>query len=82
LPDKMIPEVSAFPNPFNNQINVSGKYIENYELEIFSMHGSLLFQCKASANKNTIDLSGFDSGLYILKVINRSDIVIIKIIKQ
>ena len=79
---KKLNQVSVFPNPFKREINLLGKNLENSELEIYSLHGRLLFHGKIFANQYSVDLSEFDCGIYLLKIINRSEIFSIKIIKQ
>ncbi len=81
-PVKKLNQVSIFPNPFNKEITLIGNDLINSEIEIYSSKGCLLFHSKAFTKRYNIDLSGYDSGLYLLRVISNSEVCTIKLIKQ
>ena len=61
--------VSVFPNPCTNYIQVEG--FENGEVSIYNSYGKLMTSQKL--NKNKIDVSDLPSGQYLIKHKNNSD---------
>ena len=56
------PGLLIFPNPANSVITVKN-HTGYQELEIFNVYG----QCVYSTHESTIDVSSFDSGIYLLR---------------
>lgn len=69
--------ISFYPNPTNGLLNIETK--KDFELELYSTSGSLLIKTK---NKNSIDLSNLNNGLYILTIKIDGNVLTNKIIKQ
>lgn len=69
--------ISFYPNPTNGLLNIETN--KDFELELFSTTGSLLINTK---NKNCIDLSTLEKGLYILTIKIEDKVLTNKIIKQ
>lgn len=62
--------VSLFPNPANNLVNVSFNQANfSGTLTIYSMVGKLLISQPISAQSTTVDISTLSQGQYIVKVI-------------
>ncbi|MGV3609748.1 MAG: T9SS type A sorting domain-containing protein [Fluviicola sp.] len=67
--------VKAFPNPADNNLNVviSSKKESTYQLTLSTLNGQKVFDTKQTVQKgldyNSIDISGFQSGFYFLKVL-------------
>ena len=66
-------EISVFPNPSEGIFQVdlgNSETIQAYNMEIFDISGALVlsFPMPADENKQTIDLSSYPKGIYILKV--------------
>jgi glycosidase len=58
--------ISLYPNPNNGQFTIEG--IESaFNLEIFDLKGSLVFQIKSNENE-VIDVSSLSNGMYIYQV--------------
>jgi len=57
-------ELSVYPNPANDKISITG---EVAQVTIYSVTGKLVH---TSFNKNTVDVSTFAKGLYLVKVTN------------
>ena len=79
--------ISIFPNPVSNELNISFKNKNNseYTFEVYSINGKLI-----QADKNTnafgsvkkLDVSNLSSGFYLLKVINENQSSVIKFVKK
>lgn len=65
-------EFSLYPNPATESVSVSLPYhLQAYTIEVYSLTGVLLSEFKSISNANyTIDVSEFNSGIYIVKVHN------------
>ncbi|MCB9360068.1 MAG: T9SS type A sorting domain-containing protein [Flavobacteriales bacterium] len=61
-------ETSIYPNPFNNEINVSIKEIENTTISVVNSLGKVVLTKKASSYINNINLSHLAKGVYIIKI--------------
>jgi hypothetical protein len=68
-------QVSAFPNPASNFVNVQYSLLEDaiVTVDIYDMLGSKIISEQASSRSNqlqnqTIDVSGLDSGLYFVTI--------------
>jgi hypothetical protein len=60
----------VYPNPAIDRIIVSGEY-ENAEIQISTLNGKEIYRA-VNFNKNTmVDVSRFENGIYILKLITR-----------
>jgi subtilisin-like proprotein convertase family protein len=75
--------VSVYPNPANNHININIDKEGTYKLEIFNLEGKkLISKDIAGISNNTIDISGFNTGIYLIRIYNENYIYIDKIVKQ
>ena len=77
--EKIISNLSVFPNPTNDIINVE---LENcngeINLDLYDLSGKLLH----STNKKSIDIQEYTKGIYILKVAYGDRVQKVKIIKE
>ncbi len=71
--------IIIYPNPTNGVINIEG--ISNFSYKIYSLNGQLI---KSNNHKKLIDLTGLNTGLYIIKIFdyNGKNISDIKVIKE
>lgn len=71
--------IQIYPNPANNFIRItSDNTIE--EINLFSLNGSLIYSDASKADESIIDISHYNPGIYIIKIISNEDIFIKKII--
>jgi hypothetical protein len=62
-------DFKVYPNPAENEITVIlNKDFKGSSFQIMDLNGKLIFSGDMKSNVAKIDISGFDSGLYILKV--------------
>lgn len=70
-------EVKIFPNPTSGSITIQGDYAR---LKVISISGKILLEEK---RKSSHDLSAFDSGMYLLQIINsKGEIQTARLVKE
>ncbi|NVO04260.1 MAG: T9SS type A sorting domain-containing protein [Bacteroidetes bacterium] len=79
-----IDNISIFPNPANNKIEI---ILENYrnesiEISIFNTMNQEIFANSVFERKTTIDLSSFSRGMYFVKVKRGNDLFVRKLILE
>ncbi|MCX6231416.1 MAG: serine hydrolase [Bacteroidetes bacterium] len=72
-------EILIFPNPAHSIINVGFYKNENFEIQISDLLGNIIISLK---NKNNVDISLLNNGIYFLKLTENQHTIIKKIIKQ
>lgn len=70
----------VYPNPFTNSLSIVSANAKS-TIEIVNTFGQIIYTKQISSNE-TIDLTGFASGLYTLKITSNTNTESIKIIKQ
>jgi mannan endo-1,4-beta-mannosidase len=75
-------EINIFPNPVNGKLNLVMKE-KAVKIELFDMNGRIMKSQNANSTIEIIDLSGFESGAYILKAtLKNGNSYSTKILKQ
>ena len=59
--------VIVSPNPSNNRVNISG-IIPGTKLTVTDLHGKVLVEKIADAETAQFDLTGYQSGIYFIKI--------------
>jgi len=59
--------VKFYPNPASDVLNIAAPYASIF---IYNAIGQLVYETKASMETTTINISDFESGTYIVKVVN------------
>lgn len=77
-------EVVVYPNPTNNHINVEFNQApkNNVELELVNMVGKTVYQSETRKNIERIDMSGFAKGVYLLRMTNKEQTSVKRIVLQ
>lgn len=73
-------EVIVSPNPFKNQIKIQGLN-DKYQIEIFDIHGKKIYSASLY-NDKSINLSHFQSGLYLVEIRSKTKTKQLKLIKR
>jgi hypothetical protein len=63
--------IHAYPNPAKNELNL--QLNQSGMIEIYSVEGKLIQALRASTNNLLIDLSGYTTGIYILRYMDSND---------
>jgi hypothetical protein len=76
--------LTIFPNPFENQITISYNAQELVNVTIFDMAGKLIYKNNLSfiSQNNTIDVSFFSSGIYLVRLQSKLNTSYTKIVKR
>jgi hypothetical protein len=71
-----------YPNPVKDFLNL--KFEENgiKHIRLTNVNGSLLLETKITECETNLDLSEFDSGIYLLSIVSESGIITQKIVKE
>ena len=73
--------ISVYPNPVNNVVNIKVDNTDSFNIELFDMSGKLLLTQNGNTNLTTLNVSDFSKGQYIVRVSQNNNIVIRKIVK-
>ncbi len=73
-------EVQIYPNPVKNELHIEN-FLAEGEVEIYSANGSLIRRKRLEVGLNSLDISGFKQGMYMVKVIIEDGVKYRKIIK-
>jgi hypothetical protein len=81
-PERNESKISVYPNPsngrFNLRMNVTGEFL----VAVYDSYGNLLVNKKSTDLEDTIELSNYPSGVYILKVFANNKIYFHKFVKN
>lgn len=72
--------IDVYPNPTSESLNISN--LNNSLVQIFDINGKLLFQKNENFGKLNVKVKHFNSGIYLLKVIDDEQILNYKFIKE
>ncbi len=61
-------QVSIYPNPTQYQFNIELMERGNTMVELFDMSGKLVHSSTMNAFRSTLDVSGYNNGIYLLKL--------------
>jgi len=74
--------VKVYPNPANELIYLELSQNSNYEVEIIDVTGKVLIYKELTEQLEQINISELNSGLYFVKVSNRSESNVTRLIKR
>ncbi len=73
--------VAIYPNPVMDEMKITG--LSNYqEFSIINAEGKLMLKGKLASQSQSISVKDFKSGIYLLKIIGKTEIQTLKFIKQ
>ncbi|WP_430405507.1 PKD domain-containing protein [Fluviicola sp.] len=81
LGDNEIATVSVYPNPTDGKLTLSN-VVENTSFNIVSVSGQVVLNGVVSNTANTIDLSSFENGIYVLQLTQEQGLQTIRIVKK
>ncbi len=74
---------ALYPNPVTTQINISfPKTAENATFALYNVLGERILQTNITTMKNSVDVSGLSSGMYIASITSNNKTTSYKIIKE
>ena len=75
-------EIKLFPNPTSNDLTISLEGIDNVNIVIIDIQGKILLQQSGLFDKDRINLSNYQSGVYFVKIMTQEESTEIRVIKQ
>lgn len=73
--DYFAPNVNIYPNPVDNFLKISSNSIIN-EIDIFSVDGRMIYSNSVNHNDMTIDMTSYNKGVYIVRMIFNEEVVV------
>ena len=71
-------DVILFPNPAKDKLNVNGTLTKS-KIQLFTLEGLQIFNSELATGHNSIDVTSFKNGLYVLRIESAEGIIIRKI---
>ena len=75
-------EFAIYPNPADNILHIALEEGENIDVQIFNTSGQMMLDTKLGGNVDAIDISDFDTGIYIVRVTADDETFTQKFIKR
>ena len=79
-------DLKVYPNPATHSITIELSNLQHSNLQptitIESMLGQLLYQSKHNQNRSNIDISNFQSGVYLVKVLTEEGLMVKSIVVE
>lgn len=70
--DHLPHNLSIYPNPAADEIQIESEVLEKSTLQIFNIHGKLVKNKFINNSENArVDISDLDAGIYVLQLTNR-----------
>ncbi len=64
-------EISVFPNPAINLVNISLPSFARYEISLLNISGQLIYNTTITTNDNLVlNVSGYKAGIYFIRIIH------------
>ncbi|WP_044211693.1 T9SS type A sorting domain-containing protein [Flammeovirga sp. OC4] len=76
----LVNTVSAYPNPTSNNINI--EVTQNATAYVMDTNGKMLQTVSLLKGKNTIDLSSYNFGIYMINIQSENTVEVVKVIKK
>jgi len=80
--DNDLDQITAYPNPMLNELQLAGKTEDIQAIKIFNVNGTLVKEFSGSSLTNTITVGYLSSGIYFLKLVGEQSGTTLKVIKQ
>jgi len=75
-------EISIYPNPVNNVLNISCEKENVNRISILDITGKTIFEKTDISETERIDMSGYNSGMYFIHIDNGEKVFTSKVIKK
>lgn len=74
--------IKVFPNPSNGTVYVCTESEPVLEMQVFDLFGRMLLNDSVGEKEFSIDLSGYNAGIYMLRMITKNGVETSKIVKN
>lgn len=82
IEENSVENVKVFPNPSNGMVYICSESQQVQELQVFDMSGRLLIEKSIDEKEFSIDMTGYNAGIYILRLTTSNGVETSKIIKN
>jgi Secretion system C-terminal sorting domain len=83
IQDEEIGQITIYPNPTNDFLNVYLEFPDLYEfIEIRNVNGSLIYKQLIISAQSQFDMSQFANGVYFVRIVSEGNTINHKILKQ
>jgi hypothetical protein len=73
-------QITIYPNPSNGKFTIVMPFLENTEIEVYDLNGTLVLKTKSNSNLINLDLTNCHDGVYSLKIKYANDQFVGKIV--
>ncbi len=81
--NKISDDVVLFPNPVKDRLTVSvSDLAEKTTITVYNLNGILMYSSELKNNVSEIDMSAYNSGMYLVKLVNKKGVFVKQIIKK
>jgi hypothetical protein len=81
LQESIIQEIRAYPNPTHGLITIRSRHQDFRTLEIISLDGKVSNKLDFQNRSVHLDLSSYQSGIYLIKLVSRGSVCTTKVLK-
>lgn len=83
IPEKELSEVSIFPNPCKDFLHIElADFSTNHSISIIDVYGNEVFNSFFANSQLQLNMAGFSSGIYFLRISSNTNVINCKIIKR
>ena len=82
IPSFELDAIKVYPNPTKNVLNISNTLNSNLQLSVYDINGRLLLNKNCDQEMNTIDISTFSNGMYLLRMKTDFGVITKRVIKD
>ncbi len=75
-------DIKIYPNPVETELLVSGNDLVGKQMYIFDLNGKCIWSESVFTSRKSIDVQFFKSGIYVLKIVEKSGVKTFKFIKK
>ena len=75
-------EIEIYPNPASDALFILLVHAERARCEIVNIAGELIYSEYLVMGKNRIEIGDFNSGIYLVKIVSKNQVISKKIIKR
>ncbi len=81
LSENISPDIfNVYPNPAQDEVSISTSLNGNIKLEVYDNMGKLIEEINGFSNFNKLNISNYESGIYILKLVTGKSIATKKLV--
>lgn len=75
-------EVRVYPNPTRSALNLDHAFTGAVQIQVIDARGLVVLDKEAQENNTSIDMSAFEQGLYLVRIIQNGTVATTKVIKE